>query len=99
MIGSFKIEVMDNLEDCNRGDFILNSKKPPGELLLKYHITTEGNTSNLHRDGLLLIQKRLFQGEELFFIHPYSDEERKAFPTFGEAVGVLINEIIGEINV
>ncbi len=95
MIGSFKVEVMEKSKDTNKRDFSSNSTKPPGELILEYSVGIEAGVGTFN---LLSVQKRLFQGEEIFFIHPYGDETRRAFSTLGEAVGVLINEIIGETN-
>ena len=82
--------------------FSLSSKLLPGNLIKEFHILIEAGALGEHfiyREGFLLIQQRKVQEEDYYYIHPYGTEEVTGFETLGEAVGVLINEIIEESNV
>ena len=70
--------------------FSLNTTFLPGELITVYSVISKENQ--------YFIQHRRANEVDSFFIHAYK-EEREVFSTLGEAVGVLINEIMGESNV
>ncbi len=100
---TIKTKLPPNRAEDTKYPFSISTKKLPGKLVNEFHVLTEiGELGKdfIHREGFLLIQERDVQGDNIFYIHPYGDEEiRTGFDTLGEAVGSLINEIIGESNV
>ena len=82
----------------NNQSFHLNTKMLHGDLIMTYYITSRVGQFG-HRvisyETSFTIQHRKDAEEDLYFIHAYG-KAVKDFSTLGEAVGVLINEIIGE---
>ena len=101
MQGFFVIKERKHLSVQPDQGFGLNTTKLPGKLLHEYHLETscgEIGKHSIRLEGFLLIQHRDVQEEDIYYIHPYGQHDARGFTTLGEAVGVLINEIIGETN-